>query len=196
MTTVDVLLLDVMGTLVYDPFHEEMPSFFGMTLPELLEAKHPDAWVRFEHGELSEDEFLASFFADGRSYDGRAFVEHVRLSYRYLEGIEPLLRELSEQSVPMYALSNYSCWYRLIEERLELSRYVEWGFVSCETGLRKPAGEAYRHAAEALNVPPERCLFVDDRPSNCEGARRVGMQVILFEDAEQLRRELMRRGLL
>lgn len=68
----EVLLLDVMDTLVYDPFHEEIPGFFGMSLEELFGHKHPDAWIRFERGELDEGEFLASFFADGRAFDHAA----------------------------------------------------------------------------------------------------------------------------
>lgn len=36
-----VLLLDVMDTLVTDPFFEHMPPFFDMTFKELLAAKHP-----------------------------------------------------------------------------------------------------------------------------------------------------------
>jgi len=187
----DVLLLDVMGTLVYDPFHSDMPAFFGMSLRELLDQKHPDAWVRFEHGELSEDEMLRSFFADGRDYDHDAFVAMVKGAYRYLDGIEPLLAELKARGVPMHAMSNYPSWYRWIEERLALSRYLDWSFVSCETGLRKPAAEAYEHAARALGVPPERCVFVDDRPKNVDAARAVGMRGVVFESAEQLRRELL-----
>ena len=50
------ILWDVMDTLVVDPFRQVMPSFFGMTLAELLEHKHPTAWVCFERSELSEAE--------------------------------------------------------------------------------------------------------------------------------------------
>ncbi|MEC7521690.1 MAG: HAD family phosphatase [Myxococcota bacterium] len=196
MTTPEVLLLDVMGTLVYDPFHRVMPAFFGMSLKELLAAKHPDAWVRFEHGEMDEGAFLRSFFADGRGYDERAFVEAVRGAYRFLDGVEPLLAELRERGVEMHALSNYPCWYRLIEERLGLSRYLDWSFVSCDTGVRKPHPEAYLGAARRLETPPERCLFVDDRESNVEAARAVGMDAVIFEDAGQLRAALESRGLL
>ncbi|HJL17402.1 MAG TPA: HAD family phosphatase [Sandaracinaceae bacterium LLY-WYZ-13_1] len=193
---IDALLLDVMGTLVRDPFHREMPAFFGMSLDELLAQKHPDAWVRFEHGELSEEAFLERFFADGRPFDRRGFVEHVRRAYAYLEGIEPLLEALRARGVPMHALSNYPCWYRLIEAELGLSRYLDWSFVSCETGVRKPDPEAYRGAARALSLPPERCLFVDDRATNVEAAREVGMDAVVFEDAAQLRRALEARGLM
>lgn len=192
----DVLLLDVMGTLVRDPFHEEIPAFFGMSLRELLAVKHPSAWVRFEHGELTEDELIASFFADGRAFDGVAFVAMLRASYRYIEGVEPLLCELAARAIPMHALSNYPCWYRLIEERLALSRYVAWTFVSCETGLRKPDPEAYLGASRALGVAPERCLFVDDRAQNCDAARALGMDAIVFTGAGALRDALRERGLL
>lgn len=36
-----VLLLDVMDTIVHDPFFEHMPRFFNMTFKELLASKHP-----------------------------------------------------------------------------------------------------------------------------------------------------------
>jgi HAD superfamily hydrolase (TIGR01509 family) len=185
-----------MGTLVHDPFLREMPAFLGMSLEELLAVKHPNAWVRFERGELSESELFACFFADARPIDGDAFVAMMRESYRYIDGIEALLADLVKERIPMHALSNYPCWYRMIEERLALSRFVEWSFVSCETKIRKPDPEAYLHAAQKLRTAPERCLFVDDRQANCAVARKVGMDTIRFEDAAQLRADLKKRRLL
>ena len=43
---------DVMDTLVKDPFFSAVPSFFGLTLAQLLDEKHPDSWIRFEKGEI------------------------------------------------------------------------------------------------------------------------------------------------
>ena len=39
----EVLLLDVMGTLVYDPFRVEMPAFLGLSFEQLRAQKHPHA---------------------------------------------------------------------------------------------------------------------------------------------------------
>ena len=39
MSHTKIVLLDVMDTLVTDPFREAMPRFFGMSLDELLQAK-------------------------------------------------------------------------------------------------------------------------------------------------------------
>lgn len=189
-----ILLLDVMGTLVHDPFAREMPAFFGMSLERLLDEKHPTAWVEFERGELDEATFLARFFADGRDFDADGFVGHVEASYRFLEGIPPLLDALRGAGVEMHALSNYPTWYRRIERRLGLSRWVPWTFVSCRTGVRKPHPEAYLGAARALGVDPGDCLFVDDRESNVAAARGVGMAAHRFTGADALRDALALHG--
>jgi FMN hydrolase / 5-amino-6-(5-phospho-D-ribitylamino)uracil phosphatase len=192
----DVVLFDVMGTLVHDPFGVEIPAFFEITLRELIRIKHPSTWLRFEHGEIDGEEALSQFFADGHTFDHEAFIRMVRGAYRFLDGIEPLLIELSARGVEMHALSNYPRWYLFIEEALSLSRWVKWTFVSCETGVRKPDPTAYTRASEKLGLAPERCLFVDDRAVNCDAAHAVGMDAILFTEAGALRRELEARGLL
>lgn len=191
-----MLLLDVMGTLVRDPFFEEMPAFFGLTLRELLELKHPTAWVEFEHGAIDERACMEKFFLDQRSFDVDAFKAHLAEAYAWLPGVEPLLSELQARGVEMHALSNYTPWYRLIETRLGLSRYVPWTFVSCETGVRKPHHDAYLRPAERLARPPASCVFVDDRPDNVEAAWRAGMPGLVFTDAETLRRDLAELGIL
>jgi HAD superfamily hydrolase (TIGR01509 family) len=191
------ILWDVMDTLVVDPFRDVMPSFFGITLEQMLRDKHPTAWGRFERGELGQSEFLAGFFEDGRSFDTREFSARIRASYRWIAGIESLLGELAAAGVAMHTLSNYPEWYLWIEERLGVSRYVQWSFVSCRSGLRKPDPGAYRHALTQLGRRPEDCLFIDDRRGNCEAALSLGLPAIHFDgDVSALRRRLAELGLL
>ncbi|NOT32372.1 MAG: HAD-IA family hydrolase [Planctomycetes bacterium] len=191
-----ILLFDVMDTLVHEPFHREMPAFFGMTLAELTAAKHPTAWIDFELGRASEAEFLASFFRDGRDFDRAGFVDCVRAAYRWLPGMEELLAALCARGHVLHALSNYPEWYRMVEERLGLSRYLAWSFVSCRTGVRKPDERAFTGAAAELGVPPGECLLIDDRAENVAAARAQGLQALRFTSAYQLGLELAQRGLL
>lgn len=191
-----IVLWDVMGTLVHDPFFEEMPRFFEMSFDSLLQAKHPDAWVEFELGARSQEEFLSAFFSDGRRFDWVEFVDAVQRSYRWIPGMKDLLCDLREAGCSMHAFSNYPVWYNLIEDRLQLSRFIEWTFVSCLTGLRKPDPRAYLHVLEKLAVPPAGCLFIDDRATNCEAARQAGIPSLVFEGAESLRSSMQRIGLL
>jgi len=192
-----VLLWDAMDTLVRDPFRDAMPGFFGMTLAELLAAKHETAWGRFETGELTEPDFLATFFRDRRSYDTEGFKACIRNAYAWIDGIEAVLAELRARDVDMHVLSNYPEWYQWIEERLRISSYLPWTFVSCRTKVRKPDPQAFVRAARELGVSPSDCVLVDDRPRNCDAARAVGMSTIHFEgDIATLRGHLGQRGLL
>lgn len=188
-----VVLWDVMDTLVVDPFHRVMPEFFGLDLQGLIAQKHPTAWVRFERAELDEKSFLAAFFKDGRSFDHEGFKARVRAAYDWVPGMEDVLRSLAERGVGMHAFSNYPSWYTWIDERLGLSRYLSWSFVSCHTGVRKPDRAAYENALARLDCAPEDCVFIDDRAHNCEAARAVGMQAIEFTgDAKRVELELSR----
>ena len=42
--------------------------------------------------------------------------------------------------------------YCMIEEKLELSRYIEWTAVSCHTGFRKPDLKAYAAASTRAGI--------------------------------------------
>lgn len=189
-----VLLLDVMGTLVHDPFYVEVPAFFGMSLGELVAAKDPHAWPWFEAAAIDEAELQRRFFQDGRAFDFAGLKQAMAGAYALLPGIEALLGELSAAGVEMHALSNYPCWFQLIEERLALSRWISWTFVSCKTGLRKPAPSTYRHALGALGVVATDALFVDDREDNCAAARGEGLAALRFTDAATLREALAESG--
>jgi HAD superfamily hydrolase (TIGR01509 family) len=185
-----------METLVTDPFREEIPALFGMAPEQLLAVLDLDAWVDFEEGRISEAQYLERCFVDRRAVDGRRLRDCVLAAYRWLDGMEELLAELKGKGFAMHALSNYTIWYQLIDQSLDLSRFLEWTFVSCLTGLRKPAAATFRNVAETLDVQPQACLFIDDRRVNVEAAREVGMDAILYRGARRLRRELAQRGLL
>lgn len=56
--------------------------------------------------------------------------------YRFLDGIEELLSDLNQAGVEMHIMSNYPVWYKRIEAKLVLSRFMPWTFVSCEGPMK------------------------------------------------------------
>ena len=190
-----VLLFDVMDTLVHDPYRQ-MPHFFGMSWQELAETRKPDSWIDFELGHIDEATFLDGFLADGRPFDQTGFLALFQEGYRWLPGVEELLSDLHIAGHEMHVLSNYPLWYQRIEAKLQLSTYLPWTFVSCHTGIRKPAPEAFLRAANSLERDPGQCLFIDNMEKNCRGAQSVGMDALLFVDSDSLRQDLSTRHLL
>ena len=208
------VLLDIMNTLVHDPFYQEFPSYFDMSFDDLIKAKHPHSWLRFERGEIGAEDFAAEFWAeqernrtvranvcntrwkrrcrdaaDSRPLlpssqepvDASALLAHVSSHYRLLDGAERVLARLrATEGVSVHALSNYPVWYRAIEDKLALSRYLHWSFVSCHTGVRKPDRAAYAGPAAHLGLQPCDCALVDDSQANCEAAEEFGMVAVHF----------------
>lgn len=56
--------------------------------------------------------------------------------YEFLPGMPELLKQLQGQGIEMHVISNYPEWYRLVEDKLQLSQYLPWTFISC-TGPMK-----------------------------------------------------------
>jgi FMN hydrolase / 5-amino-6-(5-phospho-D-ribitylamino)uracil phosphatase len=193
-----VILFDVMGVIVRDPFYTHMAAYFDMDYKQLLDQKHPSAWVEFERGEISEEEFLTKFFKDGRRFDGEGLVETMKGAYDYIDGMPDLLEKLKE-TYQLHTFSNYPSWHRHIENKLKLSNYLDWTFISCSgpmKGLRKPQPEAFETAIKYLGRPAEELIFIDDRKENVEAAVCAGMQALHFTGPEELKAALRQRGIL
>lgn len=65
-----------------------------------------------------------------------------------------------------------------------------------QVGVCKPDPKIYQIAAQSVGMPAQRCLFIDDLPGNVEGARQAGMSAVQFQNADQVRQELKRCGIL
>ncbi|XVF30412.1 hypothetical protein REPUB_Repub16aG0055000 [Reevesia pubescens] len=189
-----ILLFDIMDTIVRDPFYHDIPAFFGMSLKELLDCKHPTAWMEFENGVINEEELARKFFKDGRPFDLEGLKNCVRRGYSYVEGVQQLLQALKQDNYEMHAFTNYPIWYKIIEDKLKISNYLSWTFCSCMYGKRKPDPDFYLAVVEHLKVDPASCIFIDDRIKNVEVAVGVGITGLQFKNADLLYQDLLRLG--
>jgi putative hydrolase of the HAD superfamily len=63
---------------------------------------------------------------------------------------------------------------------------------SCELKVTKPDQSIYEHCIRGLRVLPDDALFIDDRESNIDAAKALGLQTILFKSTEQTLEEARR----
>ena len=188
-----ILLLDVMDTLVTDPAYRVVPAFFGEDLTTHFALKDKRAFHAFERGEIDEAQFHAHYYLDGRSWDLDGLKQRLFEGYAWIPGMRGLVQRLVAAGWDLHALSNYYCWYDLVDRRCGLSDAgVRRSFVSWDTGVRKPSPHAYLGPCAAMSAPPSRFLFVDDRLKNVRGARAVGMPAIHFTSADNLASALAR----
>jgi putative hydrolase of the HAD superfamily len=65
---------------------------------------------------------------------------------------------------------------------------------SCDLGIVKPDPAIYLHTVKKLGVAPDQALFIDNLETNIIGAEAVGLHAALFQNVEQLQKDLSRRG--
>ena len=69
-------------------------------------------------------------------------------------------------------------------ERVDVFRSVDALVDASVTGIMKPDPAAYELALDALGLPPDRVLFVDDQPKNVAGAEAAGIPAIHFDPTD------------
>jgi len=194
---IDVVLFDLMGTVLYDPYLEALEAATGMDLAATAAVRNPQSWPDFERGRIDEAGFVEAFFAPGspdHRFDIDAFHKVRREGYRYLPGMERLLDRVGGQ-VGRYIASNYPIWIDQMRADFGFDRYFEGIFASCHMGVRKPEPEFFATILDELDVPAERTLLVDDRKVNCEAAAALGLRTHVFEGAHGLAQRLQAEGL-
>jgi 2-haloacid dehalogenase len=175
---------------------------------------------------FDDDSAIARFLAEvdfaawnRRQDEGRPFVEAVtELSDRFpqyagpiraydqrweeslggpIQGTVDILYDLKRKGYLLYGLSNWSA------EKFALTR-PKYAFFSCfedilvsgEVGLVKPDPSLYTLFLERIGRSAHECLYIDDSEENVRTAERLGFQPIWFQAQEQLKSELIQRGVL
>jgi putative hydrolase of the HAD superfamily len=155
-------------------------SFPAFDTGQITLNEYLDRTLFYRQRSFTREEFTAFMFAQSQECpDTRAILDKVSGSSKYFVGAinnEPL--ELNQ--------------YRI--EAFDLRRNFLVFFSSCYVRSRKPEETIFRVALEVTQRPPEQCLFIDDRSLNLESPRRLGMNAIHHQNAEQLRSELGNYG--
>jgi putative hydrolase of the HAD superfamily len=198
--TIEAVVFDIGGVLEITPrsrldVSEAWGSRLGLAHGELDE-RMADAWRGGSIGTVSEQEVhqalterlglseqqLADFMADmWREYLGTANTELIdfarRLRPRYRTGIlSNSFVGAREREQAAYGFEN------LVEEIV----------YSHECGLSKPDPAIYALTCQRLGVSPAQVVFLDDYEPNVEGARRAGIQAVLYRDNAQAIRDIER----
>lgn len=95
----------------------------------------------------------------------------------------------------LYALTNWSA--ETFPWALNNFSFLHWFEGIVVSGIeksRKPHASFYNLLLDRYKVNPSRAIFIDDNLKNIEGAKAVGLDAILFKSPEELREQLMVRG--
>lgn len=106
-------------------------------------------------------------------------------------GVEPtsleLLAALDEAGTALALLSNAPASFARFAEKQAWARRFRVRLFSGDIGVAKPDPEIFLRLLSHLDADAADCLFFDDRQSNVDGARAVGLRAHLWRGAEAAR---------
>jgi putative hydrolase of the HAD superfamily len=196
MSAVDHIFFDIGGVLGSNGWDREQRSRaverFHLDADD-FQWRHEDVVGEWEEGRITLDEYLdIAVFHTKRQFTRSAFIRFMLDQSVPNPDAVAVARALKQTSrFRMMTLNNES-------EELNNYRIVEFGlssifdaFISsCWLSVRKPFRRFYNRALGIAQCEPSRSLFIDDRQQNLMPAKSMGMNVILFQSASQLRADL------
>lgn len=72
----------------------------------------------------------------------------------------------------------------------DIHQYFDVALASGDSGFVKPEAAFYAMMAHRLDVAPENCIMIDDRPEFCKGAEYIGMKSIVYKDFAHYKKDL------
>ena len=114
-----------------------------------------------------------------------------------IEGTAAIIRQLKNQGVRLFALTNFSTeTFPIARERCPTLALFEDIVVSGEIGMIKPDPEIFKYTVRHCGLEPQATLFVDDLATNVRAAQDEGWQAVVFRSPELLRSDLQSLGLI
>lgn len=166
---------------------------------EIMEASFPEfAHHDYERGKINDHEFFQAVkkaLPQPNLLDETSFWAGWRLLVGNETAAVDILKGLSRQ-LPIWIISNTNP--RHIQEegkRFSFFEHVTGTVYSYHVGSRKPEPEIFMTALALAEVKPKESLFIDDVFENVVQARKLGVNALTYDSADQLKAEIKKLGL-
>jgi putative hydrolase of the HAD superfamily len=164
--------------------------------PERVVQRYMQNRLDYDRGDLTPAQYWRGFAAEtGVELTDVQVSELARLDCGLWWDMDPELMEwvdrLRANGIKAGVISNmFIGLAEQIRQRAPwLDRFDSYTF-SSEIRVTKPDPAIYLHSLEQLGVSAGEALFLDDRQTNVDGARAVGMESLLYSTPKRLREDL------
>lgn len=188
------VIFDWGGVLIDDPLNfimNYLAGFFGVDKDAFVKV-FDEYYNIFDRGEMSEEEIWKNVSKDLKSDkvpSGSLWFEAFEKCYSPKLEVFDFIKKLKSKGIKVGLLSNTELpALKFFDD--EIYSVFDFFTFSCKEGVMKPSDKIYEIALKNFGFEPSEVVFVDDRFVNVEGAKRVGMRGVLFENSAQAIREI------
>lgn len=151
------------------------------------------SWPDGRDGKSNEDEFFKNFLLGSINKYDPVLVQKLKEIYRAKVDtfdVLPLLSKI-KNNYKLFALTNIAKdWLEYKTDKFKLNNYFELIISSCGERVAKPNREIFEVLITKGRIIPGESIFIDNMDKNILSAKVLGFNTILFENFDQLIKEL------
>ncbi len=170
------IILDMYGVIVKQTGGDFVP-YVQQSFPDLKPEEIYIPWFKADVGELASLEVWEKLgFKGDIERIEKEYLDTMEINDGFLDFISSV-----NKNYKMAIISNDSSrWSKFIREKFDVNKHFDVISISGDLKIQKPDERIFELTIEQLGCRAEDCLYVDDREENLEAARKVGMNVVLF----------------
>jgi putative hydrolase of the HAD superfamily len=170
------IILDMYGVIVKQTGGDFVP-YVQQSFPDLKPEEIYIPWFKADVGELTSLEVWEKLgFKGDIERIEKEYLDTMEINDGFLDFISSV-----NKNYKMAIISNDSSrWSKFIREKFDVNKHFDVISISGDLKIQKPDERIFELTIEQLGCRAEDCLYVDDREENLEAARKVGMNVVLF----------------
>lgn len=183
--TIKAAVFDLGGVVI--EFHPvELTQAFGKDEAEAklyLDAIHHPDWLEMDRGTYTAQEIAQRIFERTGSPVSRTmeFFEHMYQSFEAIEPTWKFIKELKEQNIEIYLLSNMNMLtFNHLVDNFKIFKEFKDGVVSENVKHCKPEKEIFDIFLNQTGLNKDEFFFVDDTLVNVEKTKELGWNVFHY----------------
>ena len=170
------IILDMYGVIVKQTGGDFVP-YVQQSFADLKSEEIYIPWFKADVGELTSLEVWEKLGFKGD-------IEKIEKEYldtmEINDGFFNFISSVGKHYKTAIISNDSSRWSEFLRDKFNINKYFDAISISGDLKIQKPDERIFELTIEQLGCRAEDCLYVDDREENLEAARKVGMNVVLF----------------
>lgn len=149
----------------------------------------------YELGNITTDEWMDAITSlSTKKPSKELFLKAMGDIFRENFPLTDLIPLLKKKGIRLLLLSNISeAHFNYITSNFEITKAFDEAILSYQVRSSKPHQPIYHAVLNAANAEAYECLYIDDIPEHVIAAKELGIDSVLYESIEQLKRALEER---
>lgn len=152
-------------------------------------------WAQLDKGSISlkeaKQQLLDSVSKEKRDLMEHGF-EHWFDYFEQFDEMEEFIKEYKQKGYHFYLLSNCSLQFNQYYQTKSIFQHLEGLYISAAHQKIKPNLDIFEDFLKEYHLQAKECFFVDDLKENVEGAKKVGMQGLVYQGNVQELKQMIK----